>query len=108
MGSFRVNIQTGKWADFASDAKGGDLISLYAYLYQISQFDAVQAVEVELGIDPTNNPPSLQTRPPTANDDVCLMPVPNDAHPAIAQRRQSGMDLFRREWRFVGCGGSHR
>lgn len=22
LGSFRVNIQTGKWADFASDAKG--------------------------------------------------------------------------------------
>ncbi|MBF0140103.1 MAG: hypothetical protein HQL74_07470 [Magnetococcales bacterium] len=28
--SLAINIQTGKWADFAADLKGGDLISLYA------------------------------------------------------------------------------
>jgi len=28
--SFRVNIDTGRWADFATDEKGGDLVSLYA------------------------------------------------------------------------------
>lgn len=34
-GSFSVNLVTGKWADFAagSDCCGGDLISLYAYLF---------------------------------------------------------------------------
>lgn len=31
-GSFAVNLNTGKWADFASGDKGGDLVSLYAYL----------------------------------------------------------------------------
>ncbi|WP_441253653.1 VapE domain-containing protein [Bradyrhizobium sp. 613_E4_N2_2] len=31
-GSFSVNLVTGKWADFASGDKGGDLVSLYAYL----------------------------------------------------------------------------
>ncbi len=31
-GSFRVNVNTGKWADFACDAKGGDVVSLAAYL----------------------------------------------------------------------------
>ena len=31
-GSFRINVNSGKWADFACDAKGGDVISLVAYL----------------------------------------------------------------------------
>ena len=33
-GSFRINVQTGKWADFADPAaRGGDPISLAAYLH---------------------------------------------------------------------------
>ena len=31
-GSFRVNLNTGKWADFATDDRGGDPISLAAFL----------------------------------------------------------------------------
>lgn len=33
IGSFSVNLINGHWADFASDDKGGDLVSLYAYLF---------------------------------------------------------------------------
>lgn len=33
IGSFSVNVINGHWADFASDDKGGDLVSLYAYLF---------------------------------------------------------------------------
>jgi hypothetical protein len=33
LGSFSINVHSGAWADFADDAKGGDLISLYAYLF---------------------------------------------------------------------------
>ena len=32
LGSFRINTRTGQWADFATGDKGGDLISLYAYI----------------------------------------------------------------------------
>lgn len=32
-GSFSINLVTGKWGDFACDDKGGDLVSLYAYLF---------------------------------------------------------------------------
>lgn len=41
-GSFKINLRTGKWADFAAgnDANGGDLISLYAYLKGLGQGDA--------------------------------------------------------------------
>lgn len=38
--SLRVNLETGKWADFADDKKGGDLISLYGAIHGISNKDA--------------------------------------------------------------------
>lgn len=42
LGSFRVNIATGKWADFATGDKGGDVISLVAYLAGVRQSDAAR------------------------------------------------------------------
>jgi len=41
-GSFRINVQTGRWADFATDDKGGDVIALVAYLEGTSQIDAAR------------------------------------------------------------------
>jgi hypothetical protein len=50
IGSFSINLRTGAWADFAvGDARGGDLISLRAYLDGTSQFDAARAVAEEVG-----------------------------------------------------------
>lgn len=43
-GSFSVNLGSGVWADFATGDKGGDLVSLYAYLHGMSQADAARAV----------------------------------------------------------------
>ncbi|MEP1332025.1 MAG: hypothetical protein ABJK43_04935 [Lentilitoribacter sp.] len=40
LGSFLVNLNTGVWADFATGDKGGDLISLAAYIDQSSQAEA--------------------------------------------------------------------
>ena len=42
IGSFRINLQTGRWADFATDDKGGDIISLAAYLEGTSQVEAAR------------------------------------------------------------------
>ena len=39
-GSFSVNLQTGRWADFASGDKGGDLISLVAFVRGTTQGEA--------------------------------------------------------------------
>jgi len=52
IGSFRVNLHTGAWADFAIDQRGGDLISLAAYLFNLRQAEAAIAVARMLGIDP--------------------------------------------------------
>ena len=49
-GSFRINIRTGKWADFATGDKGGDVISLAAYLFDLSQGEAKQRLAEMLGV----------------------------------------------------------
>ncbi|TPM04527.1 DUF3987 domain-containing protein [Mesorhizobium sp. B2-3-10] len=49
-GSFRVNMKTGKWADFAAGDKGGDPISLAAYLFGLSQTEAADRLAAMLGI----------------------------------------------------------
>lgn len=51
-GSFRVNMRTGRWADFATDARGGDPISLAAYLAGTGQADAARALADMLGVSP--------------------------------------------------------
>lgn len=40
--SLKVNLETGRWADFADGEKGGDLISLYAAINGCKQIDAAK------------------------------------------------------------------
>lgn len=49
-GSFCINIATGKWSDFASGDRGGDPISLAAYLGNIKQGDAARKLSDMLGV----------------------------------------------------------
>ncbi|MGH8579591.1 MAG: hypothetical protein ACREVK_05510 [Gammaproteobacteria bacterium] len=49
-GSFSINCNTGRWADFATGDKGGDLISLIAYLDRISQAEACRRLGSFLGV----------------------------------------------------------
>jgi hypothetical protein len=51
-GSFKVNLGTGKWGDFATGDRGGDLVSLAAYLFKLSQADAALKVADMLGVNP--------------------------------------------------------
>lgn len=49
-GSFSVNLRTGRWADFATGDKGGDVISLAAYLFNIRQIEAKKQIAEMLGV----------------------------------------------------------
>ena len=49
-GSFKVNLESGRWADFAIDAAGGDVISLAAYLSGSSQAEAARNIAAMLGL----------------------------------------------------------
>jgi hypothetical protein len=51
LGSFKVNRYNGRWADFATGDKGGDPVSLVAYLADVSQADAARLLARMLGID---------------------------------------------------------
>lgn len=50
IGSFSINLRSGRWADFATDARGGDLISLRAYLDGTTQGEAATRVRADLGL----------------------------------------------------------
>ncbi|MDO9106165.1 MAG: VapE family protein [Methylovulum sp.] len=94
--SMKVNLTSGVWADFASDAKGGDLISLYAAIFTGNdQARAAKELGEQLGISgvatspvaahtssSTSTGPSAQAkkRTPwmpmgTAHDNAGAMPV---------------------------------
>jgi hypothetical protein len=50
-GSFRINLETGRWADFASGDAGGDVVSLAAYLFGLRQAEAARRLAEMLGLD---------------------------------------------------------
>ena len=49
-GSFKVNLVTGRWADFATGDRGGDPISLVAYLFGLTQAEAARRLADMLGV----------------------------------------------------------
>ena len=48
-GSFKINLHTGRWAAFATGDVGGDVISLAAYLADISQGEVARRLAQMLG-----------------------------------------------------------
>ena len=50
-GSFKVNMQTGKWADFATGDKVSDVVSLAAYLSNSTQLEALHNLARMLGVE---------------------------------------------------------
>lgn len=79
-GAFSVNLHTGKWADFACGDKGGDLVSLYAYLHDCTQIEAAKA----LTDDRTSTPapaPRVQRSATMEPDGELLSPAPAEAPP---------------------------
>lgn len=98
-----VNLQTGKWSDFASgDERGNDLVSLYAACYGLSMGKAALQVARELGLEgvagvqparpgvdapkpaPRPAPPPGAAKPAAVADKErwkTLLPVPDNAPP---------------------------
>ena len=49
-GSFKINVVTGRWADFASGDKGGDPVSLAAFIFELPQGEAARRLANMLGV----------------------------------------------------------
>lgn len=72
--SCSVNLNTGLWADFAGDAKGADLINLYAAIHGCSQGEAARELSPEsiAAVPRTNgsHPPARQPEPVSVAPEV--------------------------------------
>lgn len=52
LGSLKINMKSGLWADFATGDRGRDLIALAAWLFNLKQDEAALRVADMVGIDP--------------------------------------------------------
>ncbi len=123
-GSFTINRDSGAWSDFATGDKGGDLVSLCAYLHDIKQGAAADKLAGFLGIEKPDAA-KRATRPPTdtgkgnvspgpgspqggaaAADsaDVCVMPIPADAPAPPASHARHGKPS--RRWAYATADGA--
>lgn len=75
--SLSVNLETGRWAEFAGNDKGGDLISLYAAIEGLKQGEAAKRlsedINFKLGDEPRER--AIVARP---SRDLELAPPPAD------------------------------
>jgi putative DNA primase/helicase len=105
IGSFSINLNSGAWADFATDDKGGDLVSLYAYLNGVDQLDAARAVAKQLGMaeesKPTLSVVSSTKKPRT--EWTPIVPAPADAGPLPKAHVVRGK--FHSMWTYRGAAG---
>jgi AAA domain len=63
-GSFKVNLVTGLWADFATGETGGDMIDLYVYLFGGDALNAAKELGNILGVPLVSNVARLHTVAP--------------------------------------------
>lgn len=113
--SFAININTGEWGDFATDDKGGDLISLYAYIEGMEQAEAAIDVADQIGfklpdgcrppdkpaaerkqpvIDPSKVKPRLQAVESPWKP-IYPLPVPTDAPEAPLAHERRGLPAMK-------------
>jgi len=127
-GSLTIHRDKGAWMEGATGDKGGDLVSLAAYVWDCGQADAAERLGKQLGIvvpdrqkharsnangavgTSTSRAPQKPVSAPkkkpdsVADDGVCLMPVPADAPAAPALHPRHGQPASR--WVYVDQSGA--
>lgn len=111
LGSFSINLNTGAWAEFASDDKGGDLVALVAYLDRLKQGEAAKRLAEFLGLAvekpspvkrATSDPKRASHIIPLPQADKpawrALLPVPEGAPPPYAAHPKHGKPSMRWEY----------
>lgn len=92
---FKICLHTGHWQDFQGDdaAKGGDLISLRAYLDGTRQIEAARAIAAELGLevaDPVPAEPRQRKGRDQESDLTLLTPAPIAFPDRLLHRNRAG------------------
>lgn len=94
--SLSINIDTGRWADFAAGERGGDLVALYAAMHRLSQGEAARRLGAELAVPAASAKPSAEVIPMPkrgAADWQPIMPVPFDAPAPPAEHPKHGLPV---------------
>ncbi len=116
--SCSINLSTGQWADFASDEKGGDLISLYAAMHGLTMGKAALQVARDEGLenvagvqpDATHQrperpePPPAKAKAPRSDEGwQTVAPVPEHAPaPSFRHFNRPATDILRTSEYSVG------
>lgn len=108
--SLSINVETGRWSDFATGQSGGDLVSLYAAAHGLNQAEAARALNGTGGTG-TGARASSTAAPITPTWEP-IMPVPADAPPPPDDyyRRAPGGEwtklAFVRRWAYTDAAGA--
>lgn len=116
LGSFTINLSTGRWSDFATGDKGGDLVALVAYLEEEKQGDAAKRLAEFLGMETkksgtpqraASDQKKMGDAAAPAKADkpqwVALLPVPDDVPPPSASHSKYGKASMR--WAYRAADG---
>jgi putative DNA primase/helicase len=104
LGSFKINCQTGEWSEFATGAKGGDVISWYAYAHGLNQGEAARRIAEKLGVstlktkglkgNTTEPPPKIysygEEGPPVERDEIRRHYYPKFGAPKLKVKIKRG------------------
>lgn len=112
LGSFSINCNTGAWADFASNDKGGDLVALVAYLEGTKQGVAAKRLAEFLCLAVDNAAPEKRATSQTKQEGntstptqatrpawCAVLPVPDGAPPPPAAHSKHGKPSMRWAYR---------
>ncbi|RLA48217.1 MAG: hypothetical protein DRR42_16995, partial [Gammaproteobacteria bacterium] len=81
LGSFKINLKTGVWKDFAdTDFSGPDLVSLYMALNGCKEVDALAELEKQLSSKPTQPTTGIRKKKPKPKPEVISAPAPTGCH----------------------------
>lgn len=50
-GSLCLNLRHGRWVDFSAEIRGSDPVSYHAYVFELTQIEAVLDLVAEFGLD---------------------------------------------------------
>lgn len=117
-GSFSINLDSGAWADFATGDKGGDLVSLVAYVEGKKQGEAAKLLADFLGVnvektDPQKRATSAKnqagnSQAPAQENKTSwrpVLPVPANSRPPKAHPKHG---LPSMQWEYLGEDGGLR
>ena len=98
--SFSVNLNSGKWAEFAGADKGGDCISLWAAVHGLKQGDAARELAQALGLELRASSKKKRRNPA---DLVPVMPATAAITAAIFEHKDRGKAA--RHWAYKDADG---